>query len=836
VPRQKQELLQKYRDKRRVDGTPEPFGLRNADLTGAPLRFVVHHHAARNSHFDLRLEMEGVLRSWAVPKGPSPNVADKRFAALVEDHPLEYGDFEGRIPDGNYGAGWSIVWDRGIWTPLADPIDGLRDGKLLFTLNGHKLHGNWTLVRMKSGANDWLFIKETDQHASDASTEDYPMNSVFTGLSIADLDAGLDQGTRINAELAEANVEPGPATDVTPMMAKAGDAFSRKGWVFEIKYDGYRLLCHKDGNNVSLMSRNNNDLSATFPEIRQAVSRLPYERIIIDGEAVCHDPSGLPSFARMQKRGRLNKPSAIDRATRENPATLYAFDLVAFGDYDLRRMSLVERKRHLKALLPAVGELRFSDHIAEDGKSMYAASANLGLEGIVAKKADSRYVSTRSDNWIKIRIDQTDDFVIMGYRAAENGDIRSLSVGQYVDGELVYTSNVGSGLSEKWSKHYRPLFDELGTSNNPATGPTTKDYRWLAPTLVCEIRFKEITPGGQLRHPVFLRDRDDKPPLECTREVRSRALDEVAVEPEPIDKTVHVTNRDKVFWPDDGYTKGDMIDYYEAVSPWLLPWLKDRPIVLTRYPDGIDGKSFYQKDAPEFVPDWMRVEKMWSDVTEREISYFVVDDVESILYIANMASIPLHLYHSRTANLERPDWCVLDLDPKDAPFSDVLTVAIAIHALCDEIEMPNYVKTSGSTGLHILLPLANQFTFDQSRILGELLARVIVARLPEICTVTRNPAKREGKVYIDYLQNGSGKLIAGTYCVRPKPGAPISMPVKWSEVTKKLKPDSFTIKNGIRRLKRMKTDPAIEVLDQPVNLLKVLEHLTGLVVVPKSSS
>jgi bifunctional non-homologous end joining protein LigD len=687
---------------------------------------------------------------------------------------------------------------------------------------------------MKSGEKDWLFIKEYDDQADESrGTDDYPMNSVFSGLSLDDLDAGRNPKTSVLRSISRANIGPvheAPQHQtpmLAPMLAKTGKPFNREGWVFEIKYDGYRLICIKNADSTRLMSRNGNDLSLTFPDIVQAVSRLPYSDIVLDGEAVVHDAAGLPSFARMQKRGRMTQPSQIAHAMRANPATLYAFDLLSFENHDLRDLTLIKRKSYLEKLLPESGIIKYSSHIPKDGMAMYQAAEGLGLEGIVGKKADSKYRSGRSDNWIKVRVDQTDDFVIMGYRKKQNDDIRSIMVGQYIDGRLTYSGNVGSGFSEKMSRELSQKFAKLRTIKQPKNTPEGEDLIWKQARLVCEVRFKEFTPAGQLRHPVILHIRDDKDPKECTRDSISHELAEVKVEPEAIVKTVHLSNLDKLFWPDDGYTKGDMIQYYKAVSPWLLPWLKDRPLVLTRYPDGINGKSFFQKDAPAFAPDWMRIEKTWSESTDREIGYFVADCEEAIVYIANMASIPLHIQHSRTTDLEQPDWCVLDLDPKEAPFKDVIKVAKAIHSLCDEIGMPNFVKTSGSTGLHILLPLNNQFTFEQSRIMGELLGRVIVAELPDICTMVRNPAKREGKVYIDYLQNGSGKLIASTYCVRPLPGAPVSMPICWNEVNAKLRPDSYTIKNSIKRLKRLKTDPAIAVLTTQVDLLSVLEALTG---------
>ncbi|HKI75463.1 MAG TPA: non-homologous end-joining DNA ligase, partial [Pseudomonadales bacterium] len=595
------DLLRRYREKRRTDGTPEPFGA-DVRTSSGPLRFMVHHHAARNTHFDLRLEMEGVLRSWAVPKGPSPNMKDKRFAALVEDHPLEYGDFEGKIPDGNYGAGWTIVWDRGIWIPEGDPLEGLKKGKLLFELDGAKLHGKWTLVRMKSGeGKDWLLIKERDEFEDEnLGTEDYPMNSVFTGLSIEDLDKGKTPATGMLRSLARAGAtkQAIPKSQLKPMLASVGEPFDRKGWLFEIKYDGYRLICEKTGDDTWLWSRNGNDLSATFPEIVLAVSRLPYDHIVIDGEAVCHDAAGLPSFSRMQLRGRLTNAGAIARAERENPATLYAFDLLGFGDYDLRDLPLKKRKEYLARALPQAGVIKYSDHIEKDGRAMYGAAEALGLEGMVGKNSTAKYRSGRSDQWVKVRIDKTDDFVIMGYKRAGNKEVRSLSVGQYVDDELVYSGNVGSGLNQRHTRALETLIAALKEVPAPANPPDTRDLVWIEPKLVCEVRFKELTPQGHLRHPVFLHLRDDKDPAECTRETRTHELEEVSVEPDVIEKKVHFSNLDKVFWPDEGYTKGDMIEYYRAVTPWILPWLKDRPLVMTRYPDGIDGKSFFQKDAP----------------------------------------------------------------------------------------------------------------------------------------------------------------------------------------------------------------------------------------------
>ncbi len=826
-------LLARYRQKRQSGRTPEPFGgVQTSTSSGYP-QFMVHHHAATSTHYDLRLEMQGVLRSWAVPKGPSPNVAEKRFAALVEDHPLEYGNFEGHIPDGNYGAGWTIVWDKGFWVPLADPLQGLKSGKLLFELHGCKLHGKWTLVRMKGRNNsadkDWLLIKEADDHADpNASTKDYPAGSVFSGLTLAELDAGVRPGESVLRSLARSkNVLAGrQLTQYQPMLATRSQPFNRPGWLFEIKYDGYRLLCAKICDKARLLSRNGKDLTQTFPEIALAVSKLPYSDIVPDGEVVVLDRSGLPNFSAMQKRGRLTDANAIMETARRYPVTFYAFDLLVFGAHDLTDLALSKRKQYLSKLLPTPGLIRYSAHIEKDGVAMFQASVELGLEGIVGKKADSRYRAGRSEHWLKIRREHSDDFVIMGYKASGR-DIRSVMVGQYVDGKLVYSGNVGSGLGGDMRKQLADKLGKLRTIKLPRGAPNEPDYVWKSAKLVCEVKFTEFTPAGHLRHPVLLRLRDDKSARACTRDFVNQELPEVEVQAPKIEKTFLLSNLDKVFWPQEGYTKGDMLRYYEAIAPWLLPWIKDRPLVLTRYPDGIEGKSFYQKDAPEFAPAWMQIEKRWSESTEREIGYFVANDVESLMYIANMASIPLHAHHSRCNTPELPDWCVLDLDPKDAPFSHVIQIARAIYALTQELGLPTFVKTSGSTGLHVLLPLNNQLTFEQSRVLGELLARIIVSRLPDIATIARNPRKRERKVYIDYLQNGHGKTIASAFCVRALPGAPVSMPLKWTEVNHKLTPDRFNISNAIARVKRWRKDPALEVLDAQVNLIEVLEALAA---------
>ena len=821
------ERLSAYRAKRSGSRTPEPFG---TIVPTSGRLFVVQHHAARRPHYDLRLEMDGVLRSWAVPKGPSPNPADKRLAVQVEDHPLEYANFEGRIPEGNYGAGASIIWDRGAWIPSDDPRKGLENGKLLFELRGYKLRGKWTLIKTRRGPKDWLLIKERDAWGDEKDTEVFPADSILSGLTVDELKSGIDPAKRILRELKrlKAREQSIPAKKIEVMLAQTKTPFSKPGWVFEIKYDGYRLVGAREKGIAALYSRAGNDLTATFPEIANAIGALPYEHVIIDGEVVVHDENGMPSFSRLQKRGRLTRRYDIQRAAVELSATFYAFDLLAFEGYDLRPLPLKTRKTLLKKVLPSVGLVRYCDHIEQQGEAMYEQVRAMRLEGVIAKRAASSYVGGRSSDWVKFKVERTDDFAVVGYtdpKGTQPG-FGALLLAQRSNDHWVYAGRVGTGFSTKQLEEISVELRSTAPGYAPSAAPDMVGIHWVEPALVCEVKFREITPDGLLRHPVFLRMRDDRSVTECTR--RAAELSEPSTaEPDQPERVVPFSNLDKIFWPDEGYTKGDLIAYYRGIAEWLLPYLKDRPVVLTRYPDGIEGKSFFQKNAPRSVPEWVRIERLWSEGSQREISYFIVEDTETLLYIANMASIPLHIWSSRVQSLEQPDWCILDLDPKGAPFKHVVMIAEAIRALCNDIDLPCFVKTSGSTGLHVLIPLGRAYTYEQSRSLGELLARVIVGKLPNIATVVRSLDGREGRVYVDYLQNGHGQLLVAPFSVRSLPSAPVSMPLKWREVTSKLAIRRYTIKNAKKRMRSLKTDPLRDVLDLGPDLNAALDCLTA---------
>ena len=834
--------LAQYRAKRTFDQTPEPGGLVPKPRPKQGGLLIVHMHDATRLHWDLRLEMDGVLKSWAVPKGPSANPADKRLAVKVEDHPLEYGDFEGIIPEGNYGAGTVVVWDRGIWEPLEDPQEGLEKGKLLFNLKGYKLHGRWTLIKLKKTEKEWLLIKERDEYVS---TEPYSNESVLSGLTNDELRNAKQRAEPIKKELEKLGA-PKRALRVEGtelMLAETRDEpFTRDGWLFEVKLDGYRMRAACQNGEPVLYSRKGLEYIESFPEIARAVKALPFEGAILDGELVVTNDSGHPNFNMLQARAKLGAREA-KRAAIDAPATLYVFDLLAFGGYDLRKLPLIKRKEILRKVLPETGPLRYSEHFERNGEALYEQVVKLGLEGIMAKKADSPYRNGRSADWLKIRADRIDDFVVVGFtkgKGARSG-FGSLHVGAYNDDKLVYCGRAGSGFTGAQLDDVSAQLAQLVRKTPPCVPPKGgqlpkgPDHTWVEPTLVCDVRYKELTKDGLLRQSVFLRFRDDKKPEDVKMPgAGSQELgvgDSTPPTPSsklPTPREVKFSNLDKVFWPEERYTKGDLIEYYRSMAPWLLPYLKNRPVVLTRYPDGINGKSFYQKDAPGFVPDWIQTIPIWSEDTQRDIQYFVSNDVETLVYLVNLGTIPLHIWMSRIDDLTKPDWCLIDLDPKEAPFEHVVTLAKTMRKLCEQVEMPAFIKTTGKSGLHIMLPLGRQLTYHQSLQLAILFARLVTDRHPDIATTQRTISKREGKVYVDAFQNRAGQLMVSAYSVRPSPGAPVSMPIEWDEVNAKLHNSNWTIKNALKRMEKLGEDPVVKVLEVKPKLMGVLERLNAL--------
>jgi bifunctional non-homologous end joining protein LigD len=837
--------LDLYRKKRDPERTPEPFG---AGVTAPGSRFVIQKHGARRLHYDLRLEMDGVLKSWAVPKGPSMRAEEKRLAVHVEDHPIDYADFEGVIPPDNYGAGAVIVWDRGRYRLVkpGDPLEQLDRGKLELEFFGHKVRGVWTLVRMSKKEKDWLLLKKADSFAgTEELTERYP-RSVLSGLTLEEM---ADVPTKIS-ELHEhlrkikAPKQTFSARSQPLMLATQQEQpFSRPEWIFEIKYDGVRVLAERKGDSVELYGRNGTEITNRYPEIKEALKRLAVERFVIDGEIVALDERGQPSFQKLQARMHLSNPRDIQQAMSAAPVEGIFFDCLAIEGHDLRSLGLLERKEILKRFLPPLGRARYSDHVEIAGKDFFEAASERRLEGILAKKANSRYTGGRSRDWVKIKCQQRQEFVIGGYTdpQGERGYFGALHLGLYQDNKLIYVSKVGTGFDTRSLKLIWEKMQPLARAKSPfeKKSPTGRGNHWLEPALVCEVRYSGWTDDGGIRQPTFLGLRPDKKPEECRKE-----------EPEPLkvpelplaapaenvpDKQVKFTNLKKIFWPDEGYTKEDLIQYYRTIAPLLLPYLKNRPLVLTRYPDGIAGKSFFQKDAPEFVPSWIRREKIYSKDTDRDIGYIIVDDLETLLYVINMGTIPLHLWSSRVDSLERPDWLVLDLDPKGAPFSHVVEVACAVHEILTELRLESFIKTSGASGLHILVPLGARYTHEQAKNFARLLAILGAESVPDISTIARPIAARRGKVYIDFGQNGYGVTIAAPFAVRPLRKATVSCPLLWQEVNARLDPSLFTIETVPPRFQKMK-DPMASILRKGMDLASALKQVEKMIATRKSTS
>ena len=812
--------------------------------------FVVHQHDATRMHWDLRLEIDGVLCSWAVPKAPSMDPDDKRLAVKVENHPLEYVHFEAVIPPGNYGAGPMIAWDRGLFRPLGDPAQGMLDGEIKFELHGYKLRGAFTLVHTGkgtrgrnsgSGSNDWLLIKKRDDHALAhlADARALAETSVLSGLSIAKLATGAPDHAAIVTELAALGVPRRalPPGSFEPMLCHtAPAAFSSPDWIFELKYDGFRMVSFGGAGQAALRYRSSRDPTHHYPELTSAVRALPIPGLVMDGEIVMFDGEGKPDFQKLSVRGQLHKTSEIQRAALADPVTYIVFDLIGAAGYDLRGLPLLVRKALLERLLPAVGPLRYSEHIPARGEALLAQIVARGLEGVVAKRAASPYRSARSRDWLKLKADPEADFAVCGYtppKGSRSG-IGALHLCVWVNDRWKWAGKVGSGLDDKQLVAIKAELDA-----RPAWKPSfprpeaSSDARWVEPELVVQVRYREWPIDSSLRFPVFGRLRRDKTPEECGMPLRHTGEpDHPALEVDSQVRELRLTRLDKVFWPAAlapggvrEVTKGELVEYYRAVAPYALPYLKDRPTVLTRYPDGVTGEMFYQKDMPAWTPPWLRTTPRWSEHSQREIHYILIDDADGLAYVANLGSIPLHAWASRIVDLEKPDWAIVDLDPKAAPREHVVPLALAIHELCEAAKLPTYVKTSGQTGLHVLIPLGGQCTFEQARTLAYLIGLLVERRFPTMATTARNPAARGGRVYLDWGQNAHGQLLVAPYSVRPVPGASVSMPLVWDEVVQGLDPQQFHVRNALDRIQRWSSDPLLPVLTERPDLQAALSAL-----------
>ncbi|MFO0596057.1 MAG: DNA ligase D [Myxococcaceae bacterium] len=616
------------------------------------------------------------------------------------------------------------------------------------------------------------------------------------------------------------------ADDIELQLAEARTtAFTKEGWAFELKLDGFRLLAERIGGKVRLVLRRGREATRQFPEIVQALEQIPGGDFIFDGELVIQDEHGRPIFQRLLTRGTLTGQREIDAAMRLSPAVFFAFDQLMEGGTDLRSVPLRDRKAVLMQRLPkGVGDGRVLavEHVETEGERLLEVVRAQELEGIVAKELDAPYRAGRGHGWFKIALKHVADFAVVGYA----DDYNALYLATWDGLQFVFAGKVGSGITPKISEAIKPLLDATTLKHPPCIGevPTEKEARWCTPNLVIEVRYKNWPEGLSIREPAFLRFREDKLPTECPTPTTGHAPSpSLALTPS---RGTKISNTDKVLFPDDGITKGEILEYYRQVSKWLLPYLIDRPLMMTRYPDGIRGKSFFQKGAPLKSPDFVRTIRVRNEEENRDIDQIVCDDLRTLEWCANLATLPIHLPASRVGSLGLADWAVIDFDPKGAPFEHVIELAQALHARCERAGLPTYPKTSGANGMHVLIPLARQLDHMGAKQLAELLAAFLVQDLPALGTLERSIPKRQGRVYVDAFQNGNGKLIAAPFCVRAQPGAPVSMPLTWDEVKPGLTARSFTVRNAIARLEAI-GDPMAPVLTQKVDLQAVVAKLAG---------
>ncbi len=798
--------LAKYREKRTFEKTPEPAPSTPAPQAPHPLTFCVQRHHATNLHYDFRLELDGALKSWAVPKGPSLDPADKRLAMMVEDHPLEYGGFEGVIPKGNYGAGSVMLWDRGTYEILGDatPEAQLARGDFKFRLTGEKLNGEFAIVRTKRGkGNEWLLLKKKDAFAKPGwSAEDYSY-SVLSGLTQEEIAQGLKP-------VKTAKNSPDLPV-ISPMLAQIGKGTPPTGpdWLYEIKWDGVRAICYIQNGRLRMLSRNGNLMERQYPELSVLPHHIRASTAILDAEIAALDDRGLPSFELLQSRINVAEASAVATLSRNLPVVIFVFDLLYLNGRDLRGEPLTERKRLLKEVLQPTDVVRYSEHFEGDGAELLEAAKAQGLEGVIAKRASSFYESRRTSDWIKFKLVTTDEFVLCGMIKGEREPFGALALGIYDHGKLKWAGNVGTGFDRKKMDMIHSKLAPLATEKcplEPAKELPKKGVTWTRPELVCEVRFSNWTDDGRLRAPVWMGLRPDIDPQECTRDLPDPALERtVFLDPSKSEEILTIdrhrlkfTNLNKPYYPKDGVLKRDLLNYYDAVAQLILPHLKDRPLSLKRYPNGIDHDFFFQKEVAESFPKWLRT------ADADGILSVIGDDRATLLFLVNLGCIDHNPWMSRIDSLENPDYMLIDLDPQECNYEKIVEAAYVVRAKLDLAELESYPKTTGGDGMHIFVPLVARYTYEQVRSLAELLSTLVAAERPDLFTTPRAVAKRQkGKVYFDWQQIARGKTISAPYVLRAYPGAPVATPLAWREVTPRLRPDQFDIRNALARFDRV---------------------------------
>jgi bifunctional non-homologous end joining protein LigD len=906
--------LAEYRRKRNFTRTAEPSGDKTSQLTRpGRLRFVIQKHAARNLHFDLRLELDGVMKSWAVPKGPSLDPSVKRLAMQVEDHPIDYNTFEGTIPKSEYGGGTVMLWDRGTYSADAaasadeeeDAIrDGLKRGDLKVTFHGERLHGSFALIRMKfardrssSSKPQWLLIKHRDDFATEEDVVADNMTSVDSGRTMEAIASGKSRVWNSNREpktktsartVASKQKSPSSVTSsstsvaqsipasLEPMYASVGSEIPGEGWTFEPKYDGIRVLAYATVSDVKLMTRNGKDKAAQFPEIVAALKKLAAQTkrsLVLDGEIVALIDGEPARFQELQSRMHVKESLMIARHSSSAPAALVLFDILADGDDDilLKEPWTERRARLLKRVGKRVTpQLRVTESIEDDGKKMLEKARRQGWEGIIAKRIDAQYQpGNRSRNWLKLKIEFRQEFVVGGYTDPRNNreHIGALLLGYFDKDRFIYVGHTGGGFTRKGLEEMHRRLKPLERKASPfeETPKTNEKAHWVKPEIVVEVKFNEWTADRRLRQPIFLGVRDDKDPEEVGLEARSvqetstgggkiekrksrvtiparaktaaktsrsattrraassgsghdkvdtasllaqlTAIEEKGGEGS-LDfgggKTLKVSNLDKVFFPKEKYTKGDVMRYYTRIAEFILPTIEDRPLVLKRFPNGIEGESFYQQKASETSPAGVRIENVETDGGEKQPRY-VAGDLLTLLYTIQLGAISVDPWHSRIQSLEYSDYTIIDLDPGPrANFARVIQVARWAKEVIDGFGLHAAIKTSGSRGLHIYLPLPPKTPNEAATLVAQMIATKVAQSHPKEATIERVVKARGGAtVYVDYLQNIQGKTVAGPYCVRAKPGATVSTPLEWSELTDDLDPRDFHIGNAPERFEKI---------------------------------
>ncbi|MDQ3051645.1 MAG: DNA ligase D [Bacteroidota bacterium] len=899
--------LVKYRQKRNFKESPEPTG---GKPDSQKLRFVIQKHHASRLHYDFRIEIEGVLKSWAVPKGPSTDPSVKRLAMMVEDHPYDYRSFEGIIPSG-YGAGTVIVWDEGYYEPsegeAADKKSQdknlrkqLHAGKLKLVLHGKKLKGEFVLIKAKGrGDNGWLLMKTNDKFASedDITEKDKSVLSKktleqvkksSTNIYGSEKEKASRQGTAKIASKKLIEKQLNVATKKTaskktksiqkksvvststtggkkaafpsklsPMLATLVDEpFNTPGWLYEVKWDGYRAIAFCNKKKVTIKSRNDKLFNDKFYPVKQELERMNLHAVV-DGEIVVLDESGRSNFGALQNW----------RSEADGQLYFYVFDLLWINGKDITSESFEERRKLLEQLIPESDIIRMSETFDQDGIVFFELAEKMGLEGIIAKKADSTYsTGLRSGEWLKIKANKRQEMVIGGYtrNVGSSKAFSSLLVGVFDKKVLRYTGKVGTGFNDQQQKDmlkkFKPLiikkspFTEMPDINKPSRfrpNPPKATAVWLKPKLVCEVAFTEMTTDGVMRHPAFEGMRLDKnadvvvlekpkktEKVKATKKSATKLLKpagkkELKTLLNPSEETqvkiikgneVKFTNLSKIYWPKEKITKRDMLNYYYQVAPYILPYLKNRPQSLNRHPNGITGKSFYQKDVTGKAPDWIKKYKYRSEDEPQDKHFMVATDESSLLYMASLGCIEMNPWSSTIETPNHPDWCIIDLDPADNTFDQVIEAAQVTRQVLETMGAKCYAKTSGSTGIHIYIPMGAKYTYEQSKEFARIIATMVTRELPNFTSIERIVKARKGKMYIDFLQNRPQATVSCAYSLRPKPGATVSMPLHWDEVKKGLKMSDFTIFNALERIKS-EGDIFKTVLGKGINLEKIVNKL-----------